>query len=57
MKLYRLTDAKEELEAKDLEGIISILRWANKAFRDGKEKSKERDIWIDKLKSLKELKN
>ena len=57
MKLYRLTDAKEELEAKDLEGIISILRWANKAFRDGKEKPKERDIWIDKLKSLKELKN
>tara|TARA_Y100000114_G_scaffold157314_1_gene189614 strand:+ start:17904 stop:18077 length:174 start_codon:yes stop_codon:yes gene_type:complete len=57
LKLYRLTDAKEELEAKDLEGIISILRWANKAFRDGKEKSKERDIWIDKLKSLKELKN
>lgn len=53
MKLYKLEDKEENLNIKDIDGIISILNWANKAFSDGAGKSKERSDWIKKLKTLK----
>ncbi len=54
MKLYKLENKEEKLNTKDIDGIIAILNWANKAFSDGTEKAKERDCWIEKLKTIRE---
>ena len=47
-------DDKRYTNTKDIDGIIAILNWANKAFSDGTEKAKERDCWIEKLKTIRE---
>jgi hypothetical protein len=54
VKLYRVEEENSSLNDGDINCIIRILEWANKAFRDGMGEKCKRKLIVEKLKKIKE---
>ena len=55
LKLYKIDHSNtDNITDEEIDVIINILKWSNKAFRDGFEAKNDRKIIIKKLKKIKD---